>query len=71
MVFKRLGASGLQIPIISLGGWLTYGKCIYASMSVFPDISILTGRDLYLIGGTIHGDPVKEIIKTAFEAGIN
>lgn len=46
MVFKRLGNSGLQVPIISLGGWLTYG-------------------------GTLHGNPVKEILKTAFEAGIN
>jgi len=46
MTFKRLGSTGIQVPIISLGGWLTYG-------------------------GTVHGDPVKEIIKTAFEAGIN
>ncbi|KAF8309420.1 putative potassium channel beta subunit protein [Clavulina sp. PMI_390] len=46
MIFKRLGSSGIQVPIISLGGWLTYG-------------------------GTVNGDPVKEIMKTAFEAGIN
>ncbi|KDR85949.1 hypothetical protein GALMADRAFT_394850 [Galerina marginata CBS 339.88] len=46
MVFRRLGPSGLRVPLFSLGGWLT-------------------------LGGTLKGDPVKEIIKTAFEAGIN
>jgi len=46
MPFKRLGNSGLRVPIFSLGGWLT-------------------------LGGTVTGDPVKEIIKTAFDAGIN
>src|ERR1700733_4335483 len=25
MIFRRLGTSGLQVPVISLGGWLTYG----------------------------------------------
>ncbi|KAF9518657.1 hypothetical protein BS47DRAFT_1325191 [Hydnum rufescens UP504] len=46
MLFRRLGTSGLQVPIISLGGWLTYGR-------------------------TVNGDLVKDIIKYAFEAGIN
>ncbi|KAF8488692.1 NADP-dependent oxidoreductase domain-containing protein [Gautieria morchelliformis] len=46
MIFRRLGPSGLRIPVFSLGGWLT-------------------------LGGTVKGDPVKEIIKTAFDAGIN
>lgn len=46
MPFRRLGPSGLRVPLLSLGGWLT-------------------------IGGTVKGDPVKEIIKTAFENGIN
>ncbi|KAK0199711.1 voltage-gated potassium channel beta-2 subunit [Desarmillaria ectypa] len=46
MLFRRLGPSGLRVPLFSLGGWLTYG-------------------------GTVVGDPVKEIIKTAFENGIN
>jgi len=46
MPFRRLGASGLRVPVFSLGGWLT-------------------------LGGTVIGDPVKEIIKTAFDAGIN
>ncbi|KAJ8516029.1 hypothetical protein ONZ45_g6633 [Pleurotus djamor] len=46
MPFRRLGPSGLRVPLFSLGGWLTYG-------------------------GTVNGDPVKEIIKTAFENGIN
>jgi len=46
MPFRRLGSSGLRVPLFSLGGWLT-------------------------LGGTIKGDPVKEIIKTAFENGIN
>lgn len=46
MVFRRLGNSGLRVPLFSLGGWLTYG-------------------------GTVKGDPVKDIIKTAFEHGIN
>ncbi|KAF8890093.1 NADP-dependent oxidoreductase domain-containing protein [Infundibulicybe gibba] len=46
MPFRRLGPSGLRVPLFSLGGWLT-------------------------IGGMVVGDPVKEIIKTAFENGIN
>ncbi|KAF9562295.1 Aldo/keto reductase [Agrocybe pediades] len=46
MVFRRLGPSGLRVPLFSLGGWLT-------------------------LGGSLKGDPVKEIMKTAFEAGIN
>ncbi|KAF4612127.1 hypothetical protein D9613_004385 [Agrocybe pediades] len=46
MPFRRLGPSGLRVPVFSLGGWLT-------------------------LGGSVVGDPVKEIIKTAFEAGIN
>ncbi|KAF9010016.1 Aldo keto reductase [Cyathus striatus] len=46
MPFRRLGPSGLRVPLLSLGGWLT-------------------------LGGTVLGDPVKEIIKTAFENGIN
>jgi len=46
MPFRRLGSSGLRVPVFALGGWLT-------------------------LGGTVVGDPAKEIIKTAFEAGIN
>ncbi|KAJ7474883.1 NADP-dependent oxidoreductase domain-containing protein [Mycena latifolia] len=46
MPFRRLGPSGLRVPLFSLGGWLT-------------------------IGGSVVGDPVKDIIKTAFENGIN
>ncbi|KAJ7438086.1 NADP-dependent oxidoreductase domain-containing protein [Mycena galericulata] len=46
MPFRRLGASGLRVPLLSLGGWLT-------------------------LGGSVTGDPVKEIIQTAFENGIN
>ncbi|CAE6440481.1 unnamed protein product [Rhizoctonia solani] len=46
MQFRRLGSSGLRVPVFSLGGWLTFG-------------------------GTVKGDPVKEIVKTAFENGIN
>ncbi|KAG2022519.1 hypothetical protein CC2G_000260 [Coprinopsis cinerea AmutBmut pab1-1] len=46
MPFRRLGPSGLRVPLFSLGGWLT-------------------------IGGTVVGDPVKEIFKVAFENGIN
>ncbi|KAF8167254.1 voltage-gated potassium channel beta-2 subunit [Crassisporium funariophilum] len=46
MPFRRLGPSGLRVPLFSLGGWLT-------------------------IGGTVVGDPVKDIIKTAYENGIN
>ncbi|PPQ96794.1 hypothetical protein CVT26_006208 [Gymnopilus dilepis] len=46
MPFRRLGPSGLRVPLFSLGGWLTIGK-------------------------TVVGDPVKDIIKTAFETGIN
>jgi len=46
MPFRRLGSSGLRVPLFSLGAWLT-------------------------IGGSVKGDPVKDIIKTAFENGIN
>ncbi|KAF8893710.1 voltage-gated potassium channel beta-2 subunit [Gymnopilus junonius] len=46
MPFRRLGPSGLRVPLFSLGGWLT-------------------------IGQTVVGDPVKEIIRTAFKNGIN
>ncbi|KAH9944838.1 NADP-dependent oxidoreductase domain-containing protein [Amylocystis lapponica] len=46
MPFRRLGPSGLRVPVFSLGGWLT-------------------------IGGSVQGDPIKEIIKVAFENGIN
>lgn len=46
MLFRRLGPSGLRVPLFSLGGWLT-------------------------LGGTVTGDVVKDIIKTAFDAGIN
>ncbi|KII93088.1 hypothetical protein PLICRDRAFT_49165 [Plicaturopsis crispa FD-325 SS-3] len=46
MPFRRLGNSGLRVPLFSLGGWLTLGQ-------------------------TVTGDPVKEIIKTAFDNGIN
>lgn len=44
MQFRRLGVSGLRVPVFSLGGWLTFG-------------------------GTVKGDPVKEIVKVAFENG--
>lgn len=46
MPFRRLGPSGLRVPVFSLGGWIT-------------------------LGGSIVGDHVKEIIKTAYENGIN
>jgi len=46
MPFRRLGPSGLRVPVFSLGGWLT-------------------------LGGTVIGDPVKEIVKVAFDNGIN
>ncbi|KAI0295380.1 NADP-dependent oxidoreductase domain-containing protein [Multifurca ochricompacta] len=46
MPFRRLGPSGLRVPVFSLGGWLTFG-------------------------GTVVGDPVKDIVKIALENGIN
>ncbi|KAJ6590846.1 Aldo keto reductase [Mycena sp. CBHHK59/15] len=46
MPFRRLGSTGLRVPLLSLGGWLT-------------------------LGGSVTGDPVREIIQTAFENGIN
>ncbi|KAF9258137.1 voltage-gated potassium channel beta-2 subunit [Marasmius fiardii PR-910] len=46
MPFRRLGPSGLRVPVFSYGGWLTLGK-------------------------SVVGDPSKEIIKVAFENGIN
>ncbi|KAF9478923.1 Aldo/keto reductase [Pholiota conissans] len=46
MPFRRLGPSGLRVPVFSLGGWLTFGD-------------------------TVVGDPVKDIIKMAYDNGIN
>ncbi|QRV94174.1 aldo/keto reductase family protein [Ceratobasidium sp. AG-Ba] len=46
MIFRRLGNSGLRVPIFSLGGWLS-------------------------MGGSVHGSQVNDIIKAAFDAGIN
>lgn len=46
MPFRRLGNSGLRVPLFSFGGWLT-------------------------IGGTVQGDLVKELMATAYDAGIN
>ncbi|KAK7682491.1 hypothetical protein QCA50_014291 [Cerrena zonata] len=46
MPFRRLGSSGLRVPLFSLGGWLTFG-------------------------GSVKGDTAKEILRTAFENGIN
>jgi len=46
MKFRNLGASGLRVPVYSLGGWLTYG-------------------------GSVAGEGVKDVIKAAFEGGIN
>lgn len=46
MRFRRLGPTGLRVPVFSLGGWLT-------------------------LGGTVVGDPVKDIIKIAYEHGVN
>jgi aryl-alcohol dehydrogenase-like predicted oxidoreductase len=62
MLFRRLGTSGLQVPIISLGGWLTYGRTVNGE----PPPS-----GLQWLSDTIAGDLVKDIIKYAFEAGIN
>jgi len=46
MIFRRLGPSGLRVPVFSIGGWLTFG-------------------------GKVQGDLTKEVLKAAFEAGIN
>ncbi|CAE6458670.1 unnamed protein product [Rhizoctonia solani] len=46
MIFRRLGNTGLRVPVLSLGGWLSYG-------------------------GSVNGLQVNDIIKAAFDAGIN
>ncbi|KAJ7048333.1 voltage-gated potassium channel beta-2 subunit [Mycena amicta] len=46
MPFRRLGPSGLRVPLFSLGGWLT-------------------------LGGSVVGETVKDIMRAAFENGIN
>ncbi|KIO32216.1 hypothetical protein M407DRAFT_66957, partial [Tulasnella calospora MUT 4182] len=46
MQFRNLGNSGLRVPVLSLGAWLTFGH-------------------------VVEGDPVADIIKLAFENGIN
>ncbi|KAF7320584.1 Aldo-ket-red domain-containing protein [Mycena chlorophos] len=59
MPFRRLGPTGLRVPVLSLGG-----------------CALLTRTLLFLragltLGGSVTGDPVKDIIKLAFESGIN
>lgn len=46
MPFRRLGSTGLRIPLFSIGSWLT-------------------------IGAKVGTDPAKDIVKAAFENGIN
>jgi voltage-dependent potassium channel beta subunit len=46
MVFRRLGRSGLRVPLFSIGAWLSFGRAV-------------------------TGDLTTEILKTAFENGIN
>ena len=68
MPFRRLGSSGLRVPLFSLGG------CAYNSSNFVSNISLLTRgllRTGLTFGDTVKGDPVVEIIKTAFENGIN
>ncbi|KAF8204130.1 NADP-dependent oxidoreductase domain-containing protein [Pholiota molesta] len=50
MPFRRLGPSGLRVPVFSLGGWS------FSRVDAW---------------WTLKGDSVKDIVKTAFEAGIN
>ena len=46
MPYRRLGRSGLLVPVFSIGSWLT-------------------------VGGTVKGDPAKELLRLAYDAGIN
>ena len=66
MPFRRLGASGLRVPVFSLGGckWPVV-SCCFECAEYEPRGSGLT------YGQTVKGDPVKEIMKLAFENGIN
>lgn len=66
MPFRRLGPSGLRVPVFSLGGCEYFVYYIYNAANI--DIPTLSGLTL---GGTVKGDPVKDIVKTAFENGIN
>lgn len=55
MPFRRLGPSGLRVPVFSLGGCTAwYGLCLdnLLTGTFFPH----TGLTL---GGTVTGDPVK------------
>lgn len=66
MPFRRLGASGLRVPVFSLGGCKCTGiLCHFACIERERRGSGLT------FGQTVKGDPVKEIMKLAFENGIN
>lgn len=64
MPFRRLGSSGLRVPLFSLGGC----KCKAMHLIEHKLIPLFQGLTL---GGSVQGDPVVEIIKTAFENGIN
>lgn len=62
MPFRQLGSTGLRVPVLSLGG------CRCSSIFRASNILIVHAPGLTL-GGTVQGDPVKEIIKAAFDYG--
>jgi predicted aldo/keto reductase-like oxidoreductase len=63
MPFRRLGSTGLRVPVFSLGG------CV-SKLCLVVDRADKRTEGLTL-GGTVKGDAVKDIIKTAFDHGCN
>ncbi|KAJ3478769.1 hypothetical protein NLI96_g9534 [Meripilus lineatus] len=66
MPFRRLGSSGLRVPLFSLGGWLTLGG------SVRGDPVKVWSEFLESVQSKVNTcNLIQHIIQTAFENGIN
>jgi aryl-alcohol dehydrogenase-like predicted oxidoreductase len=66
MPFRRLGPTGLRVPLFSMGSCMSYYIASHRqTLTSPPSLVGLT------IGAKVGTDPAKEIIKTAFENGIN
>ncbi|KAF7326193.1 Aldo-ket-red domain-containing protein [Mycena kentingensis (nom. inval.)] len=64
MPFRRLGPSGLRVPLFSIGGWLTLGGSVVGDPVKVSCASVV-------IDGAELTWTMQEIMRTAFENGIN
>ncbi|KAF8677475.1 Voltage-gated potassium channel beta-2 subunit [Rhizoctonia solani] len=65
MQFRRLGSSGLRVPVFSLGGWLTFGGTVKGDPLEHPGINMID-----LAEGYAQGDSEREIGRVIEELGI-